>query len=290
VQAAPAALNAPLYEGGAGPIVFAGAVALSSGDPAFRGFSDLKLTSDGRIFAVTNGGALLQAKLTLDARSRLTGLSDAFLRPLVDLQNRALTGADAESLAILPDGRLLIGFEGEHRIWVYDASGAAPAWAPNPARDLPADAGLKALSVAAQPERGPKGRYDYLAAVAGGRLWRCAFDNVCNQALIRGEEDPAFVLAALDVFDREEDAYVAVWRAHDEVRGVRIRAKVLRQPFTRTGDLQVEPLLELNASNAVGQIEGVAVDAPRPDGSRRLYLLGNAGESARTLLLAFDVR
>jgi hypothetical protein len=292
VTAAPVPLNSPLYEGGAGAIAFAGGVALSADDAAFAGLSDLKLTNDGRLFMVSDRGALVQAKLLLDAQGRLTGVTDVHLRPVVGMENQALSGeaAKPEALAILPDGRLLVGFERQHRLWIYDPAGNAPAWAPNPTRDLPADEGIEGVSVSALPEKGPKPRFDYLVSTYGGALWRCAFDNVCGRAVIKGEEDAAFALTALDVFDREDDAYVAVYRAFDEVRGMRIRAKVLRQPFTRTGDLQVEPLLELNNANTVGDVQGVAVDAARPDGSRRLYLLTDGGERGRTLLLAFDVR
>ena len=89
----------------------------------FGGFSGLAVTSDGRwLTAVTDRGSWLTAELQYDASGDLVGLTSAVMDRLLDPNGRPLeTGrqSDAESLAVAPDGAVLIAFEREHKIWRY---------------------------------------------------------------------------------------------------------------------------------------------------------------------------
>ncbi len=96
----------------------------------------------------------LSARMERDDTGMLTGLSEATLSPMLDGNGAPLrpgrTG-DSESLARLPDGRLLVGFERWHRIRVF-ASPASPGLffpAPPGIATLPGNAGLEALTVLA---------------------------------------------------------------------------------------------------------------------------------------------
>jgi hypothetical protein len=137
-----------------GPFSFKGALALSGQDRAFGGLSGLLIAPDGTLLAVTDQAHWLSARIERDGAGLLTGLAEATLSPMLDGNGAPLrpgrTG-DSESLARLPDGRLLVAFERWHRIRVF-ASPAAPGLffpAPPGLAALPANAGLEALTVLA---------------------------------------------------------------------------------------------------------------------------------------------
>ena len=100
---------------GVGALAFRGALALSASDSRFGGFSGLTVSRDGKgLIAVT------------DERGWLAGLEDGRMGALAgpgDGRSRAKENWDAESLARLPDGALLVSFERDHRIWRYPNSG-----------------------------------------------------------------------------------------------------------------------------------------------------------------------
>jgi len=95
----------------------------------FGGFSGLELSADGLSFAaVSDRGTLAQGRLQRDAAGRIIGVTPATLLPLQDSKGQALTGrlADAEGLALAPDGSLYVSFEGYARVARYpDPAGPA---------------------------------------------------------------------------------------------------------------------------------------------------------------------
>lgn len=101
-----------------------------------------------------------------DADGLLTDLADAAITPILDGNGAPLRpgrAGDAESLARLPDGRLLVGFERWHRIRAF-ASPASPGLffpAPPGLGTMPGNAGLEALTVLSD------GRLLALAEAAG---------------------------------------------------------------------------------------------------------------------------
>lgn len=169
-----------------GPLVFHGALALAADHPEFGGFSGLLLDADLGLKAVTDRGAGLTARLVLDDRGALAGLAGARLFPLRDARGRPLgAGArgDAEALARLPDGRILVAFERQHRIAVHAAldGPGLPFPAPPGLAAAPANGGLEALTVLADgrllaiAERLPGRAPGTVAAWIGGpdgRSWR----------------------------------------------------------------------------------------------------------------------
>jgi hypothetical protein len=105
---------------------------------------------------LSDEGDLLRARVVLDGRGTLTGIGEAQLTKLVGLDGRPLEtkeDGDAEGLAVLPNGDLLVSFERRHRIWRYPAAGDLPAEAPFPRVTLLENAGIEALF--ADPSRGP---------------------------------------------------------------------------------------------------------------------------------------
>jgi len=142
-----------------GMLVYMGGLELRSPNSSFGGLSGLELLDDGeRIVAVTDEGRWLTARLLRDAHGRLVGLDEAEMGALRDLSGLPLpdkSWGDAESLARLPDGRLVVSFERHHRMWAYPAGprglSARPEALDSPPglSGAPENGGLEALAVLA---------------------------------------------------------------------------------------------------------------------------------------------
>ena len=110
-----------------GSLRFRGALEITSPAAGFGGLSGLLVSADGtRMTAVSDQGRWVTARLTYDDEGRLAGLGDGEIGKLesrngVDLKWKELQ--DAESLALLPNGAMLVAFEHFHRIWRYPPGG-----------------------------------------------------------------------------------------------------------------------------------------------------------------------
>jgi hypothetical protein len=137
-----------------GELEFRGGLALRSEDRRFGGYSGLHIGADGAtLLAISDKGTWLRLRLAYDAAERLTGASQAEIGPLIGEDGAPLTGrsADAEALAVLADGSMLVAFERNHRILHYPEASPpfskppqafpAPLWL----KSAPANAGLEAL-------------------------------------------------------------------------------------------------------------------------------------------------
>ena len=120
------------------------------------GLSGLRIETpeDGppRLWAIGDRGSWSTARLRLDARGVPLALEEARTGRLHDTHGqelRPMYQADAESLARLPEGGWLVGFERWHRIWRYrDLDGPAEAVGPLPGlEEAPLNGGLEALAV-----------------------------------------------------------------------------------------------------------------------------------------------
>ncbi len=101
-----------------GALRFLGGVQLQSADPRLGGISGLLVDDALNLTAVTDTGLWVTARIDM-ANDRLAGVSGLALFPIRDGSGQPLPRgpmADAESLARLPDGSLLVGFERWHRI------------------------------------------------------------------------------------------------------------------------------------------------------------------------------
>ena len=139
-----------------GRLAWRGGLQLSSPSEHFGGFSGLLIEEDGRrLLAVTDRGMWLRARLDYDEDGFLSGLHAAEMGPLKEADGRPTDGKsrqDAEALARLADGSLLVAFEQQHRIAHFSAdAGLAgqPVTFPLPtgATPLPSNLGLEALAV-----------------------------------------------------------------------------------------------------------------------------------------------
>ena len=120
----------------------------------FGGLSGLHIGDDLALTAVSDLGYWLQAKLVLNDAGQPQGLEGLRKGELSDGLVFGLPGKlahDAESLARLPDGTWLVGFERWQRIRAYDDIGGwgRPAPAPPELRLAPLNKGLESLTILA---------------------------------------------------------------------------------------------------------------------------------------------
>lgn len=275
------ARRTPLGVGGvelAPGVAYAGGLALHGAN--LHGLSDLK--NDGsQAWAVSDFGFLVRFRIVLDQRGRLIGAGSADRRALVDVDGAPLhpkAHADAEGLARLNDGRLLVSFERDHRIWDFGVEGSGPPRDMRQPDDAFADnEGLEGLSAA-----DPDGT-TWLAMGESGGAWVC--DPEACRALPKAQqatEDGYSVTGA----DRDPDGgWFVVQRRYAPPLDMRVRVRRMG-PDGTLGPV----LIALRPPASVDNFEGVAA-VGTPSGTR-LYLLSddNANPLQQTLLLAFDVR
>jgi hypothetical protein len=137
-----------------GRLRYRGGLHLTSDDQRFGGFSALRLSHDGtRLTLVSDEGGWLTARLVHE-EGQLRGLAEVEMGPLVDLAGKALQekdSRDAESLALLPDGSFVVGFERQHRLWRYAGDNgrlkgpAMPVPPPPGLADVPFNGGIESL-------------------------------------------------------------------------------------------------------------------------------------------------
>lgn len=119
------------------------------------GLSALRVSEAGTaLLAVSDLGYLVQAEISRDENGRLTAISppetQPILPPVPDWPDN-FYHRDAESLGVLPDGRLAIGFEALHRVTIHLPDGTFDDWidaAPEFA-ELEFNAGIEAMTVTA---------------------------------------------------------------------------------------------------------------------------------------------
>lgn len=261
---------------------FAGGVEIDApADSPLHSLSDLKIAGDDLV-AVSDGGDLFRARLRLDRRGRLAGVDAWRMRPLTGDDGRRFptkSDGDAEGLALTDDGRLLVAFEGRHRVRDYgplQAPERTPRALPAPVM-APGNAGFEGLALA------PGG---WRLAAEGGGVWDCTTRG-CTIVVAPPSAptpDSEFRVTGLDR-DPAGPGWFAVERRFRPPADIRGRLRRM-DPAGRLGPV----LVELSIPATVDNFEGVAA-VGRPDGSTRLYILSDDNGSARqrTLLLAFDV-
>jgi len=267
-------------EAAIGDFIYAGGLVLTSQQTdQLHGLSDLEVTGQDRLTAVSDFGALLEARLVFDARQRLVGLTDARLTRLTGQDGEPLldkTDGDAEGLALLAGGDRLVSFERRDRVWLYPADGGLPRPAPKPDVSFPLNGGMEALS--ADPEAGADAYV--VGAEVSGDTWTCRLSSpscVKGPSVAKSEE---FGLVAIRRLPGKQSAYLL--RAFDEKRGIRSSLQVFR------GTAMIARM-DLAPPMTVDNFEGLA-GVRRADGGIRFYLISddNAAASQRTILLAFD--
>jgi len=245
--------------------------------PNLHGLSDLKIEGD-RAWAVADFGDLVRFTIRLDRNGRLTSADSAINRPLTDPDGAVLTpkaNADAEGLALLPDGRVLISFERDHRIWSYGTdANSRPMRVSTPEHPFEDNQGIEGLSAA------PDGKW--LALGEAGGAWLCDADACAPLPNAPTSYDDGFLTTGADI--DPTGGWFIVQRLF--VPPLNLQARV--RHMAPDGTLSA-PLIHLRPPASTDNFEGIAA-VPTATGMR-LYLLSDDNDTfvQKTLLLAFDV-
>jgi hypothetical protein len=297
VASKPVPLNpTDLKQDKVGLLTFRGGLALNSANTRFGGLSALRLGEDGaRITFISDEGSWVTAHLVHDAHGQLVGLADAELGTLQDLEGKPLLEkfeSDAESLALMPDGSMVVGFEHHHRLWRYAATNGRlegrPTVVPPPPNleKAPANGGLEAL--VAWDKGGLFALTEYWIIDEQIRGWTNGPDGWQTLGYrFEGAFRPSdmAVLPSGDV--------VVLERAYDAERGIvsgRLR-RVSRKDVKAGAAILSKPIADLAPPLSVDNFEGI--DTVRgKNGETLIYIVSddnfNAG-SQRTLLLEFSL-
>ena len=290
-----------------GRLEWRGGLALAGSHRRFGGWSGMLVEDGGRrLVLVSDIGDWLPATLAYDGAGRLAGVSDATLGRLQDESGNPMPDgkrADAESLTRLADGRLLVGFEREHRVLVYPAGSEAaggglagrPQRLPDPPglAEAPDNEGLEALATL------PDGRVlavtENLSAGEGlARAWVGTPSGTASGAAMAWQPlsyrmVPPFRptgAAALPGGD-----VVLTERTWNPVQGVRVRVvRVAGGTIAAGAVLEPVELARLIAPVATDNLESIDA-AALPDGPIGLWIVSddNFNPMQRNLLLHFAI-
>ncbi len=263
---------------------------LRSRHPHFGGISGLTIAADGRLYAVSDRGYWIAARMRHDNEGRLVDLFDWEIKPILTPERIPTDGllTDAEALASAPDGSLLVAFEQIHRLWRYPPpprtfdSPAQPIKTPHGLAKAPRNGGLECVAVL------PDGRIFTIAEEfqnRDGSFKGWLMDNESSAALsyVPSDDFHASDCAALPngdviVLERRLSTFLSF-----SARLKRIRAESIRPSAILNG----EELLRLDPPLPVANFEGIAVREDQ--GGTLIYLISddNFHPLQRTLLLQF---
>jgi hypothetical protein len=275
-----------------GGLQWRGGLELFSDDKDFGGLSGLLVSADGTgLTAVTDQGKWITARLIYDREGGLAGVTEGRIGKLIGAKGERLKGKrhkDAESLAQLGDGSVLVSFEHEHRILRYPAgpqgSDQIPEiLGPPPGlSDLPKNKGLEALAVLGGERivgiTQGRDKDDDVAAFLrqDGRWSRFSYP---KHGLYRPTGAARLPDGDLVVLERR-----FTWLGGPAARLVVIDAAQIRPGAVLEG----REIAEFRAPFTVDNMEGIAARRG-PDGETLIYLLSDDNFNAlqRTLLLMF---
>jgi len=277
-----------------GRLRYRGGLSLSASDDRFGGLSALHVSEDGTgLIALSDKGHWLRARLLYGPDGGPAGLEDAEMGELPGLGGKKLRRRerDAESLAVLPDGSIVVAFERIHRLWRYPAGETAFAASPLLVKPLPgltqapANDGIEALTVLADgrllaiTEEMWRGAGRTRGWVGGEGGWRPLSYPLVGDFRPTG----AATLPSGDV--------VVLERSFSPLRGPATRLRLLPGDAIAPGRrLTGTELGRLAPPLTVDNFEGIAI-RQRADGTIWIYLLSddNFNFLQRTLLLVFEL-
>jgi hypothetical protein len=279
-----------------GRLIWRGGIAMTSNSRNFGGWSDLVVSPDNRtLTSISDNGAWFTATIQRDEEGNLTELTNGEIGPLRDLKGRPLhdkSWADAEGMALLPDGSWIVSFERHHRIWRYPTLDGTP----------------RAIDIPGNFDRQPdNGGVEALTALGDGRIVAISEEySLRPNALVGWIGKPIgqgrylwdmFEYMKVPYFNPTairqlpDGSFLVVERAFDFVRGVRARlvhfpAAALKADAVIDG----EELARLASPYTVDNMEGLAVTTGE-HGETLLWLIAddNFNPLQRNLLMLFEL-
>ena len=279
-----------------GELRFLGGLWLKSEDEGFGGLSGLSAEAAGdevRIVAVTDQGDQLSGRVVFQD-DRLAGLDGAILEPLLTPNGKPIVGklfGDAESVARLSDGRVLVGFERRHRIWAYAKGLRGPATdfaTPQALARAPENGGLESLAafpdgrVLAITEQMKTERGNFAAFLFEGGVW---------SPLEWAPSAPGFEASDATVLPGGD--LLVLERLWSALAPLDIRSRILRvkgDTVKPGATLQGTLVAELRAPLVAENFEGLTAYRSASSLTRLLVVSDNNFNAAqRTLLLSFEL-
>lgn len=275
-----------------GDLTFLSGFELTSGDSRFGGLSGLELSTDGDLlYAVSDHGYWLTARLHHNPQGRLTGLGPWKIAPLLTPDGSIVSNylRDAEALVRDRDGSFIVAFERAHRLWRYPRSTgpftSLPEPLPTPAelQNAPANGGIEAVTIL--PDRRLLAFTERFENQDGSlKGWLIQKDKFFPLSYLQSDGFRPTDLATLASGD-----VLLLERRYSLISGVTVRIRLLSR-----GNLKAEARLEgkeialLGPPLEVDNFEGLAVRED-PKGGSFLYMISDDNYSIlqRTLLLQF---
>lgn len=287
VTATPVPINDADLEAGTGQLVYAGGVEVTSTFNRLHGLSDIKFEDAESFWSVSDEGLLVRGRVQLDASGRLIGVEGVQVRPLVDPDNQPLIPkylADAEGLALMPNGELLVSFERDHRVWRYDRDGRWLGERVIPDFSFTENEGMEGIAAA--------GDDAFWVSGENGGNWLCgagACEASADSMAADSLPDDILRPTSLIVDPNRPDRVWVLQRAYHSDRNTNTIG--ITQRIISDDTVRWVGVATFTAPATVDNFEGIAA-VRRPDGGVRLYILSddNFNPGQRTLLLAFDVR
>lgn len=260
--------------------------------PQFGGLSDLCVYADAeagtRLVAIGDQGI----EVTIGFTGTPEALGDVAIVALFSLRSiegaRLLDKVSGDAEALLCEGplRRFVGFEQQHRIWLYEEGGSVTAIPiPTAGRMLPPNEGIEGIARLADGNL-------LLVAEGGGDAQRgpawigtgSAAGDWAPITLLRSEGYVPTGLATLPNGD-----VLLLERFFTEATGPAARISLLRSVEIRPGaEIRPREIARIEPPLTVDNFEGIAV-APAEDGGTLVFLLSddNFNPWQRTLLLVF---
>lgn len=278
-----------------GELVYRGGVEITSSDKRFGGLSGLIVSSDGETFlAVSDKGHWVRGSLGYEGEE-LSNVFNVELAPLLDPDGASVTDkvwADAEALTGRIDGKVLVAFERNHRVWAFDlavnsfAARPSPVAMPASVLQIPSNGGLEAVAtldngttIIAFSERGLTDQGHILGWLHGTEISE-------ELSLAANEPYNPTDLARLPSGD-----LLVLERRFSLVGGVGMALRRIKADNIQSQSvIEAEMLAELSAPYTVDNMEGMAVRQTQ-DGRTLIYVVSddNYNPLQRTLLMMFEL-
>lgn len=167
---------------------YIGTYVWTGSEDSFGGFSGIEVSDDGtRFHALTDRAHLYWGHIDRDAKGRIRGMEITDRAHLRDSKGNPLRPGnfgDSEGLAVGPDGRIWITFEGLDRLAAYDSPDAPATRVPKPPvlAELRVNSGMEALAMApngdllAIPERSGREERPFPVLRWDGTRWDVPFE------------------------------------------------------------------------------------------------------------------
>ena len=263
---------------------------LRSRHPQFGGISGLSVGADERLYAVSDRGYWLSARMRHDNEGRLLNLLDLEIKPILTPDRTPTDGllTDAEALASAPDGSFIVGFEQIHRLWRYppppltfDAP-AQPITMPRELAKAPRNGGLECIAVL------PDGRIFTIAEELRNKDGSFRGWLIDNERSVELSYVPSAEFRASDCASLPNGDVIVLERHFSIFLSFSARLKrISRDSIQPHAVLSGEELLRLDPPLRLDNFEGIAI---REDPAGTLiYLISddNFQPFQRTLLLQF---